>query len=79
MKLYNLDTKITDRSYELLNNHIEEQRELDSIRVGEIRTKCRSILEKNGIGSVSGRPAPPGRSSPAQALSSPRRCSAADP
>lgn len=49
MKLYNLDTKITDKSYELLNNHIEEQRELDSIRVGEIRIKCRNILEKNGI------------------------------
>ena len=26
MNLYNLDSKITDKSYEILNNHIEEKR-----------------------------------------------------
>lgn len=49
MKLYNLDTKITDKSYELLNSYVEEQRKLDLSRVSEIRVKCRNILEKNGI------------------------------
>ncbi len=49
MQLYNLDTKVTDKSYKILNNCIEEQRALDSTRIGEIRAKCRSILEKNGI------------------------------
>lgn len=49
MHLYNLDIKITNKSYEILNSHIENQRELDTIRVGEIRTRCRDILQKNGI------------------------------
>ena len=49
MQLYNLDTKITDRSYQILDSHIKEQKELDNIRIGEIRVKCRDILEKNGI------------------------------
>lgn len=49
MNLYNLDGKVTDKSYEILNNHIEAQRQLDTLRVGEIRNNCRDILEKNGI------------------------------
>lgn len=49
MQLYNLDTKITNKSYEILNCHIEDQKELDVERINEIRTKCRNILEKNGI------------------------------
>lgn len=49
MNLYNLDSKVTDKSYEILNNHIEAQRQLDTLRVGEIRNNCRGILEKNGI------------------------------
>ncbi len=49
MHLYNLDNKITDKSYEILNSHIEEQKQLDNERVSEIRTKCRDILSKNGI------------------------------
>ncbi len=49
MQLYDLDTKITDKSYEILNFHIENQKQLDSVRIDEIRNKCRNILEKNGI------------------------------
>lgn len=49
MQLYNLDDKVTDKSYEILNSHIENQRQVDTLRVGEIRSKCRDILEKNGI------------------------------
>lgn len=49
MQLYNLDTKITDKSYKLLDSYLEEQKSLDTSRISEIRTKCRSILEKNGI------------------------------
>lgn len=49
MYLYNLDTKVTNKSYEILNNHMEEQRQLDSQRVSELRSKCRDILSKNGI------------------------------
>lgn len=49
MHLYNLDTKVTDKSYEILNSHIEDQRQVDTLRVNEIRSKCRDILEKNGI------------------------------
>lgn len=49
MYLYNLDTKVTNKSYEILNNQMEEQRQLDSQRVSEIRSKCRDILSKNGI------------------------------
>lgn len=49
MQLYNLDTKITDKSYKLLDSYIEEQKNLDTSRISEIRAKCRSILEKNGI------------------------------
>ncbi|MBO5477881.1 MAG: hypothetical protein J6A15_09040 [Clostridia bacterium] len=49
MQLYNLDTKITDKSYKLLDFYLEEQRNLDTSRISEIRAKCRSILEKNGI------------------------------
>lgn len=49
MNLYNLDSKITNKSYEILNSHIEIQKEIDTIRVSEIRTRCRDILQKNGI------------------------------
>ena len=49
MHLYNLDTKVTDKSYEILNSHIEDQRQLDTLRINEIRSKCRDILERNGI------------------------------
>lgn len=49
MQLYNLDTKITNKSNEILKSYIQEQNELSNARIGEIRTKCRSILEKNGI------------------------------
>ena len=49
MQLYNLDTKITDKSYKLLDSYLEDQRNLDTSRISEIRAKCRSILEKNGI------------------------------
>ena len=48
MHLYNLDTKVTDKSYEILNSHIEDQRQLDTLRINEIRSKCRDILEKMG-------------------------------
>ena len=37
MRLYNLDDKITNKSYEVLNSHIEDQRKIDTIRVSEIR------------------------------------------
>lgn len=49
MYLYNLDTKVTNKSYEILNNHLEEQKQLDNQRVSEIRSKCRDILSRNGI------------------------------
>ena len=51
MYLYNLDTKVTNKSYEILNSHMEEQRQLDSQRVSEIRSKCRDILSKIGRAS----------------------------
>lgn len=49
MNLYNLDSKITDKSYEILNSHIEEQKQKNMIRVNEIRNNCRDILERHGI------------------------------
>lgn len=49
MQLYNLDTKITDKSYKILDLYIEEQKNLDTSRISEIRARCRQILEKNGI------------------------------
>ena len=49
MNLYNLDSKITDKSYEILNNHIEDQKQKNMIRVNEIRNNCRDILERHGI------------------------------
>lgn len=49
MYLYNLDSKVTNKSYDILNSHIEIQKQLNTERVNEIRSKCRDILEKNGI------------------------------
>ena len=49
MQLYELDTKITDKSYNLLDSYIKEQKETNISRINEIRIKCRNILEKNGI------------------------------
>ena len=49
MQLYELDTKITDKSYNLLDSYIKEQKETNISRINEIRVKCRNILEKNGI------------------------------
>ena len=49
MQMYNLDNKITNKSNSLLNCYIESQKEHDASRINEIRTKCRDILEKNGI------------------------------
>lgn len=49
MYLYDLDTKITNKSYDILSSYVESQKQLDLERVSEIRSKCRDILEKNGI------------------------------
>ena len=49
MRLYNLDDKITNKSYEVLNSHIEDQRQIDTIRVSEIRNQCKDILQRHGI------------------------------
>lgn len=49
MRLYNLDDKIMNKSYEVLNSHIEDQRKIDTIRVSEIRNQCKDILQRHGI------------------------------
>lgn len=49
MQLYDLDSKMTNKSYEILNVHVEEQKELGTRRISEVRARCRNILEKNGI------------------------------
>lgn len=49
MNLYNLDSKMTDKSYEILNNYLEEQKQQNMLRVNEIRNNCRDILERHGI------------------------------
>jgi len=49
MYLYELDNKISTKSYEILNSYIEETKQLSSSRIEEIRNKCRDILSQNGI------------------------------
>lgn len=49
MYLYDLDSKISSKSYELLNSHIEQTKKLSASRISEIRNKCRDILSQNGI------------------------------
>jgi len=49
MYLYDLDSKISNKSYEILNSHIEQTKELSASRINEIRMKCRDILAQNGI------------------------------
>ena len=49
MYLYDLDSKISNKSYEILNSHIEQTKELSASRINEIRMKCRDILSQNGI------------------------------
>ena len=49
MYLYDLDSKISNKSYEILNSHIEQTKELSASRINEIRMKCKDILEQNGI------------------------------
>ena len=49
MRLYNLDDKITNKSYEVLNSHIEDKRKIETIRLSEIRNQCKDILQRHGI------------------------------